>query len=234
MRIKDICRAARRAGILTLALGIGAGWSFGATFQRVTLSTGSHLETTSYRIQGHLIIFALTGGGEIGVPTENVLRIDDMAPTPSNSPDTVPAPAPATAPPAALPHVSPWDPEPGVKALIKEIADARKVDPRLLEAMVKVESNFDPYAVSDKGAMGLLQLMPGTARRFRVHDTFDPAQNLEGGTEYIKQLLDRYGELRLALAAYNAGEEAVDRYGGIPPFRETRAYVLRILRLLNP
>jgi len=186
-----------------------------------------------------LLVVSLPGGGEIGFPPRNVVRIEERAlPSVESVPEIqppVPAP-PVPAPGAGVsrPLVSPWDPEPGVRALIREIAGAQAVDPRLVEAMVKVESNFDPYAVSRKGAMGLMQLMPETARRFRVGNAFDPSQNLEGGTRCIKELLERYGEVRLALAAYNAGEEAVNRYGGIPPFRETRAYVHRILQLLNP
>jgi soluble lytic murein transglycosylase-like protein len=220
-------------------LGMGIGSFPAIASHRVTLVSGSHLEATSYRMAGSLIVFSLPGGGEVGIPPRNVLQIVEQ-PTPAEeaSPEAaVPVPRAQESSPAAataLPHVSPWDPEPGVRALIQEIAGAQSVDPRLVEAMVKVESNFDPYAVSRKGAMGLMQLMPKTARRFQVGNTFDPVQNLVGGTRYIRELLDRYGEIRLALAAYNAGEEAVDRYRGVPPFRETRDYVVRILHLLNP
>jgi len=108
------------------------------------------------------------------------------------------------------------------------------VDPGLVEALVRVESNYDPFAVSPKGAMGLMQLMPRTAERFQVTNAFDPRQNLEGGTRYLSELLTRYGEARLALAAYNAGEQAVDRYQGVPPYHETRQYVGRILESLRP
>src|SRR5262249_4769649 len=136
------------------------------------------------------------------------------------------APAPGTQ--AEKPHVSPFDPEPGVRAMIRSLAGSVGVEPRIVEAMVEVESNFDPYAVSHRGAMGLMQLMPGTARRFRVENVFDPEQNLQGGMQYLKDLLGRYGDLSLALAAYNAGEEAVDRHRGVPPYPETRLYVRRI------
>lgn len=233
-------RAAAVSALCLLATWAGGGSAFGA--HRVTLVSGNHLDAVSYRVEGGRIILSLPGGGEIGVPAQSVARIEERA-LPPVPPEPLPAgtPAPsgiAAAPPestdAPRPHVSPWDPEPGVRALIREIAGAQEVDPRLVEAMVKVESNYDPYAVSRRGAMGLMQLMPGTAQRFQVGNTFDPAQNLEGGIRYIKELLDRYGEVRLALAAYNAGEEAVDRYRGIPPFRETRQYVLRIQSLLNP
>ena len=242
MRDTIILRIPRLAVVSALLL-LGAGAMFAPAFaaHRITLASGNHLEALAYRVDGHLIIFSLPGGGEIGVPIRNVVRIEERE-LPPASPEPAPegrkpGPIDAVPPPSPMgvtrPHVSPWDPEPGVRALIREIAGAQDVDPRLVEAMVKVESNYNPYAVSHRGAMGLMQLMPATARRFQVGNTFDPAQNLEGGIRYIRELLNRYGEVRLALAAYNAGEEAVDRYRGVPPFRETREYVLRILRLLD-
>jgi soluble lytic murein transglycosylase-like protein len=142
--------------------------------------------------------------------------------------------APALPPVAAktrLPANESWTQLAGPYAeTIRRAAQRHGVDPVLLAAMAKVESGFDPRAVSHKGAQGLLQLMPDTARRFGVSDSFDPDQNLNGGARYLDWLLTRFsGDERLALAGYNAGEGAVDRYKGIPPFPETQKYVGRVL-----
>ncbi|OGW60604.1 MAG: hypothetical protein A2V83_11475 [Nitrospirae bacterium RBG_16_64_22] len=109
-------------------------------------------------------------------------------------------------------------------------SSAYNVDPELVKAIIRVESGYNAKAVSRKGAQGLMQLMPGTARRMRVENPFDPAQNIEGGVRYFKYLMGLFaGNVPLSLAAYNAGEEAVRRYGGIPPYAETRDYVTKVL-----
>jgi soluble lytic murein transglycosylase len=113
--------------------------------------------------------------------------------------------------------------------LIGEAAQAHRLPPALVKAVIAAESDFDPRAVSRAGAQGLMQLMPTTAANLGVADPLEPTQNVHGGVSYLRSLLDRYGDLTRALAAYNAGPEAVDLYGGVPPYRETRAYVDRVL-----
>lgn len=122
-------------------------------------------------------------------------------------------------------------PEGGLEPLIAEHAENQQLDPRLVKALVQVESGYNVAALSRVGAMGLMQLMPATATSLAVANPYDPAENLRGGTTYLRKMIDRFGDLTLALAAYNAGPEAVARYGGIPPYRETRDYVRRILAL---
>jgi soluble lytic murein transglycosylase-like protein len=115
-----------------------------------------------------------------------------------------------------------------VAALVEESAQRHQVDPLLVHSMIRAESNYNPFAVSPKGAEGLMQLMPATARRWGVNNSFDPAENLEGGVRYLRYLLDLFGEEKLAVAAYNAGEQAVIRYGGVPPYPETLSYVRQV------
>ena len=118
-------------------------------------------------------------------------------------------------------------------SIIEKAALSAAVEPNLLRAVIVVESGFNSRAVSKRGAVGLMQLMPATATRFGVSNPYDPRENVHGGARYLKFLIDRFGQdVRLALAAYNAGEEAVDRNGGqIPPFTETMAYVPRVLKI---
>jgi soluble lytic murein transglycosylase-like protein len=118
-------------------------------------------------------------------------------------------------------------------AIIERAAISAAVEPNLLRAVIVVESGFNSRAVSKRGAVGLMQLMPATASRFGVSNLYDPRENVHAGATYLKFLMDRFGhDVRLALAAYNAGEEAVDRNGGqIPPFTETMAYVPRVLKI---
>lgn len=117
----------------------------------------------------------------------------------------------------------------GFDHLIRSAARAYDVQPALVKAVIAAESLFDPTAVSHKGAIGLMQLMPFTADALGVEDPYEPSANVLGGTRYLREMLSRYGDVSRALAAYNAGPRAVDRYRGIPPYRETQAYVSRVL-----
>jgi soluble lytic murein transglycosylase-like protein len=115
---------------------------------------------------------------------------------------------------------------------VHTLARQYDIEPRLIQAIITVESNFNPQAVSRAGAQGLMQLMPDTAARYQVRDPFNPQANIEGGIRYLKDLLRLFpGDLQRVLAAYNAGEQAVYQYGGIPPYPETRRYVERVLSL---
>jgi len=123
-----------------------------------------------------------------------------------------------------------------IQSLVNSISSTHGMDPRLVAAVMKVESNYNRFARSSKGALGLMQLIPATGQRFGVQDFFDPAQNIEGGVRYLKFLSDKFGahNLDLMLAGYNAGENAVERYGRVPPIRETIDYVRKIRSIYKP
>lgn len=121
-----------------------------------------------------------------------------------------------------------------IDRLVQQTSDRFQVDPNLVHAIIQVESDYNPSAVSNKGAMGLMQLIPATAQRYGVDNPFDPKQNIEGGVNHLKYLLDLFdGDLSLSLAAYNAGENTVLRRGGVPEFQETRAYIKKVSGLYS-
>ena len=170
------------------------------------------------RADGHLKL-ELESGGALLVPASSI-RERVYSPDPPSEPVAVPAVDDGA-----------WKSNAGEYAdLIERVAAEVGLEPALLAAVGHVESRFDAYAVSHAGACGILQLMPETAQRFDVRNVFDPEQNVAGGARYLRWLIDRFdGDLERALAGYNAGEGAVDRYGGIPPYRETRRYVKDVL-----
>lgn len=199
-------RRAAQAGVAAIVAMLGVAPSVSADI--VHLSTGRTLSVREVRLVDGRAILTLRTGGQVECPADLVVRVD---------PDEVPWPEPEAgviAPVAAAASTAPFN------DLIGPLAEAHRVDARLVHAVVAVESAYRPDAVSPKGAMGLMQLMPATARQYAVRDPYDPRANLEAGIRHLRGLLDRY-ELPLALAAYNAGEGAVARHGGIPPFRET-------------
>jgi len=178
----------------------------------VYFTDGRGLTVEDAWLEDGMIHARLPGGGIIGLMPSRVARVHLPAPAPPE-PEPEPEPLPST-----------------LETLARDIARRHQVDEELVAAVVRAESGFDPEAVSRVGAMGLMQLMPGTAAELDVSDPFDPEQNLDGGVRYLKGMMKRFdGRVDLALAAYNAGPTAVERYGGIPPYRETRAYVARIM-----
>jgi hypothetical protein len=192
--------------------------------QRVVFEDGRSLLAETATSEKGWTTLRLVEGGVLIVPDGRIAAVEVE--------DAEPAPELVQSLAAALAGEERWRALAGDWAeAIAAAAGRHGLDPALLAAMVQVESSFQPRAVSPKGACGLLQLMPATARRFGVVDPFDPLQNLEGGAQYVRWLLERFeGRADLALAAYNAGEGAVDRHGGkIPPFGETLRYVNRIL-----
>lgn len=140
-------------------------------------------------------------------------------------------PAPAGVPTRSMRNI----PVANIRQMILKAAKQNNLRPELLEAVVQVESGYNPDALSNKGASGLMQLMPATAQALGVNDPFDPEQNLMGGAKYLRQQLDRFnGDEKKALAAYNAGPGAVTRYNGIPPYPETQKYVNKVLSFAGP
>ena len=172
------------------------------------LANGQTLKLDGHRVEEGLVVLVLKGGGEMSVPPATVQGF-----VPDEVLDEV------TVPPGG-----------DLRRAATLAARRHGLDPELVIAVVSVESGFRPQAVSPKGAQGLMQLMPRTAQSLGVVDAFDPEQNLDGGVRHLGQLLAAYnGDVERALAAYNAGEGAVHRHNGIPPYRETRAYVKKVL-----
>jgi hypothetical protein len=185
----------------------------------VFLTSGRSMNVKSHRVDGNLVVLTLRGGGEVTCEASLIDRV---------APDEVPYPEPEVPTEAASLESVPY------AAVIDQAATREGVDPRLVRAVIKVESAYQSEARSKKGAMGLMQLMPDTARRYAVANPFDPVSNIDAGVKHLKMLLGRFDGLALALAAYNAGEAAVERFRGIPPYPETQNYVRQVLRLLGP
>ena len=192
-------------------------------FQRVTLRNGFSYDCARYEPidSSHIRLFLTTQASDfIDLSRQSIISIETLPDPPQ--------------PPVALVTAAPT-PAPNVPELITAAGTQHHIDADLLASVIKAESGFHSNAVSRTGARGLMQLMPGTAQQLGVNDAFRPDQNIAGGTTYLDQLLDRYDPhndahgLALALAAYNAGPAAVDRYHGIPPYSETRAYVVRVM-----
>ena len=225
----SMSRADRLRTALTGAFLLGLLTAATAAAELVILEGGRVLKASAYRVEGRRAVIELPSGGLLEMPLLRIERVVDDEITEEPAP-----PVPA----GFVPSFRDSDevPDTPYGELIYEAARRHAVSPRLVAAMVRAESAFDPVAVSHKGAVGLLQLMPATAKRFGLTtgDRYQPAKNLEAGVRYLKWLLDRYeGELPLALAGYNAGETNVERYGGVPPFRETREYIRRIYGFLG-
>jgi soluble lytic murein transglycosylase-like protein len=196
--------------VLLMALGIPAPCAGGTVY----FADGRGLTIDDAWVEDDIIYLRLPEGGVIGTSEARVARVI----------------LPEVVEPAATEQASRAEQKQILDRLARTVARRYELDEELVSAVVRAESGYDPAAVSRVGAVGLMQLMPGTAAEMEVHDPFDPEQNLDGGVRYLKWMLDRFeGEVDLALAAYNAGPAAVDRYGGIPPYPETRSYVRRVL-----
>ena len=211
-----------RAVLLTVLVSVSI--AAPARAELVFFQSGRAMSVRAIRSEGEEIVLQLRAGGDIHCDRSLIVKVEpDEVPYPEETADTAGLQTPPSEPPAIPDRY---------RELVTTTAARHGVDPRLVNAVIRVESGYDSTAVSSKGARGLMQLMPRTGRQYGALDLFDPKVNIDAGVRYLKKLLSRY-DLPLALAAYNAGEAAVDRFGGIPPFRETQDYVSRILRLIS-
>ncbi len=195
--------------IVTLSCAVMAFSTAVARAEYAVLRNGARLRIAGHEDEGATVKLLLPGGGYARVAADQVLRYE---------------------PEEALPQATVAT----VDQLIEKAANRHGVEPALIRSVIAAESNFDPLAVSRKNAMGLMQLMPRTALKFSVLNPFDPGENIEAGTHYLKLLLKRYRhDIFLALAAYNAGPDKVDAYRNVPPYPETQNYVMRVIRNLQ-
>jgi Transglycosylase SLT domain len=194
------------------------------------LKNGFTIQHQRREVVGELtrLYMSADGASFVDVPTEEIDHYEEGPPPPVTTPASVPTGA------NALPSGFPARPKTDLSQLVNQASDRYRLDPDLVNSVIKAESGFNSRAVSPKGAQGLMQLMPKTAAELGVPNAFDPAANVDGGTKYLRELLERYNfDLVKALAAYNAGPQRVEQFGGVPPFHETRAYVARIVKDFN-
>ena len=197
-----------------------------ARAELVRLSSGQVVSVSSYAVDGDFAVMTLKSGGTVRAPKAIVVEVgpDEIA-----TPDPVAPPALAAVPVAAAVAPAAMSTD-AIHLMIDRLAQQYGVDRNLAHAVVQIESNYDSRAVSRAGAMGLMQLMPETAKDYAIADPFDPEQNVSAGLQHLHDLLKRF-DTATALAAYNAGEGTVERYRGIPPFAETRDYVQQVMAL---
>jgi len=228
-----------RVALATCVL-VAAGSSM-ASAEIVYLTSGRTLSVKAHAESGESVVLTLRGGGDVTLDKTLVEKIvPDEVPHPDPTPavaasDQAQAQAPAALAQPAAPQRTSLLRETSYADLITAAAEAHGVDPLLVQALIQVESNYQPRARSPKGAMGLMQLMPSVAREYKVRNAYDPKANIDAGVRKLKSLLEKYGtdSLDLVLAAYNAGEGTIQRFGGIPPYRETQNYVSRILGIVG-
>lgn len=213
-----------RLWLAVAVMAAGLAWGTPAHAELVFFPSGRVLSVRAIRSNGDELVLKLRSGGEITCDKDLIVKVE---------PDEIEYPEEvlAAAAPAETIIVPPAIPE-RYRELITTTAARHGVDARIVHALIQVESAYHSRAVSPKGARGLMQIMPSTGRQYGALDLFDPKVNLDAGVRHLKSLLKRF-DLPIALAAYNAGEGAVSRFGGIPPFKETQKYVSRILQILG-
>ena len=223
-----------RVALATCVL-VAAGSSM-ASAEIVYLTSGRTLSVKAHAESGESVVLTLRGGGDV---TLDKTLVEKIVPDEVPHPDPVPAAAatdqaqaPAALEQPAGPQRTSLLRDTSYADLITAAAEAHGVDPLLVQALIQVESNYQPRARSPKGAMGLMQLMPSVAREYKVRNAYDPKANIDAGVRKLKSLLEKYS-VDLALAAYNAGEGAIQRFGGVPPYRETQNYVSRIMSIVG-
>lgn len=224
-----------RLALLLAFTAAGLAAAAPARAELVILTDGSVVKVDSYETDGEQARLVFAAGGRMTLPITRIERVvdDEVIPEPEPPPEVAAAGAALVA--LDFDESQPV-PEGPYGELIYEAARRHSLNPEVVAALIRAESAGNPRAVSRKGARGLMQLMPATAHRFgvRKEQLFDPEQNLEAGMRYLRWLADRFpNDLARILAAYNAGEGSVERYGGIPPYRETRNYVRRIYGTLG-
>lgn len=225
-----------------IALLLLAGQLSASAADLAILKNGSQIPFLRKEVSGSITRLYIPGG-HLDIPSNEISSYDkddslltDVPPEPQPVPAAQPISASVTVPasPSAVPARSVKANRADIDAMVKEIAAKYQLDPDFVASVIKAESNFNPHAVSRKGARGLMQLMPQTASQLGVKDSFDPKANVEAGTAHLNALLQQYHDDPVkALAAYNAGAHRVQQYHGVPPYRETRAYVAAIVRDFN-